>query len=349
MGMSVATTVLRRTYSPSPIHAFYAWLDRLPLPAWLLFLLLLPGIGLAQHIVAWRKGALGPGQFSFDLGTAGYWLVGILLIGLYVLKAPPRALDEYRPYLNVTEDEYARLKYEFLTIPSGTGSVLFLVGVMLGAALGFSDMTVAPAIDYIIPQLRLGIWMLTTGITFLFLYQVIRQLQQIRAFYAMPETIDLFNPRPLYGFPRYTAALGIMIFLYEGLAPLILDPTAFETRLVLIGNIALTPFILLMFYLPLAAIHGRLVSEKERLLAEADARIAAILDRIHSAAFENQGYAEAVGMRAVFSTLVEEKHTIEGLRTWPWQPGTLSGLLSALVLPTILVLIREIIVMILDS
>ena len=130
--------------------------------------------------------------------------------------------------------------------------------------------------------------MLTTGITFLFLYQVIRQLQQIRAFYAMPETIDLFNPRPLYGFPRYTAALGIMIFLYEGLAPLILDPTAFETRLVLIGNIALTPFILLMFYLPLGAIHRRLVSEKERLLAEADARIAAILDRIHSAAFVYQ-------------------------------------------------------------
>src|SRR4030067_148543 len=106
-------TVGRRPYSPSFIHAFYAWLDRLPIPAWLFLGLLIPLVGIAQHLVVWRKGALAPGQFNFDLGTAGYWL-GIFLIGIYVLKGAPKTLDEYRPPLNINPEEDAPLKRRLL-------------------------------------------------------------------------------------------------------------------------------------------------------------------------------------------------------------------------------------------
>jgi hypothetical protein len=138
-------TVSPRPYSPSFIQAFYAALDRLPIPAWLFFVLLIPIVGITQHLVAWRKGALASGQFNFDLGTAGYYL-GTLVIGIYVLKGAPKALDEYRPLLNVTEEEYARLHYEISTIPNGLGTLIFLVGVAGGAVSGFSDMAVAPAL-----------------------------------------------------------------------------------------------------------------------------------------------------------------------------------------------------------
>ena len=339
-------TPSRRPYPPSLVHAFYAWLDRLPIPAWLFFVLLIPIVGIAQHLVAWRKGALPPGQFNFDLGTAGFWL-GIFLIGIYVLKGSPKALDEYRPLLNVTEEEYARLEYGFVTIPNGPGTLLFLIGVAGGAVSGFSDMAVAPAIDYVFPLLRIGIWMIASGGTFLFGYQVIRQLRQIGAFYAMPEQIDLFNLRPLYGFSRYSATLGIMFFASTALSTL--DPTAYESQVVFLFSFAVIPLIFLMFYLPLSGVHRRLVSEKERLLQEANSRIASILDRIHSAAFEQQDYEGVAGMRAVYSTLKEEKETVQGLRTWPWRPGTLTGLLSALFLPIILTLVREILSMFLGS
>ena len=332
--------VRRRPYPPCFIHVFYAWLDRLPIPAWLFLALLVPLIGIAQHLVAWRKGALAPGQFNFDLGTAGYWL-GIFLIGIYVLKGAPSALDEYRPLLNVTEEEFARLKYRFVTIPNGLGTLLFLFGAAMGAGAGFSDMAVAPSIDYVFPQLRIGIWMLGSAGTFLFSYQVIRQLQQIGAFYAMPERIDLFNVRPLYGFSRYTAAVGIMFFISMALSTL--DPTAYESRAVFFFSVALIPLILLMFYLPLSGVHRRLVSERDRLLQEANSRIATILDRIHSAALEQQAYEAVGGMRTVFATLREEKETIQGLSTWPWRTGTLTGLLSALFLPIILALLRDVI------
>jgi len=258
-------------------------------------------------------------------------------------------LDEYRPLLNVTEDEYARLRYRFVTIPNGPGTAWFLAGAAVGALSGFSDMAVAPAIDYVLPQLRLGIWIFGTALTLPFLYQVIRQLQQMRAFYAMPERVSPYNLRPLYGFSRYTAVLGITIFAYEALIPSILDSTAFQSRIVLTGSLSLTPLILLMFYLPFSGVHQRLVSEKERLLEEVNARIATMLERIHSAAFERQAYEDVASMRAVFSTLNEERETIQDLRTWPWRPGTLTGFLSALFLPVLLVLVRELISSLLGS
>jgi hypothetical protein len=122
-----------------------------------------------------------------------------------------------------------------------------------------------------------------------------------------------------------------------------LDPTAYESQVVLVFSASLAPLILLMFYLPMSGVHRRLVAEKERLLQEVNSRIETILERIHLAAFERQDYADVGGMRTVFSTLREEKETLQGLRTWPWRPGTLTGLLSALVVPILLALLRELI------
>lgn len=334
---------LERPYPPNIIHRFYGWLDRLPVPGWLLLLLLIPTISLAQHVVAWTREFLAPGEFNWELGYSGSYLVGILLALLYGLDGAPRAVDQFRPLLAVTDEEYARLKYEFVTIPSGPGILFVVTGAILGAFNGFSDMATAPAVDYAFPQMRLGIWTLGSGFFFLFAYQIVRQLRQISAFFAMPERLDLFNPSPLYGFSRYTATIGIIAIVVVALGAL-LDPTAYQNPVVLFSSFALiVPLVLVVFYLPLSGAHRRLASEKEHLLQEVNARIETILDQIDSAAFERQDYGEIAGMRTVFSTMREKKETIEGLSTWPWRPGTFTGLLSAILLPVVLILIREII------
>ena len=159
----------------------------------------------------------------------------------------------------------------------------------------------------------------------------------------MPQRLDLFNPSPLYGFSRYTATIGIILILVIVLGAL-LDPTAYESPVVLLSVLAsVGPLVLVVFYLPLSGAHRRLASEKERLLQEVNCRIETILDRIDSAAFDRQVYEQIAGMRTVFSTMREKKETIEGLSTWPWRPGTFTGLLSAIFLPVVLILIREII------
>ena len=192
--------------------------------------------------------------------------------------------------------------------------------------------------------------MIGSGVAFLFGYQVARQLRQIGAFYAIPDRIDPFNRRPLYGLSRYTATLGVLVFVVILLS--FADPTAYAAY----SNTALIAYFssfvvltLLVFYLPLAGAHRRLLSEKDRLLQEVNSRIATILARIHSAAFEQQDYQDVGGMRTVLSALREEEQAIQALSTWPWRPGTLTGVLSALLLPVVLLLIREVITRLLGS
>ena len=339
-----------RPYRPNFIHAFYSWLDRLPIADWLFIVLLFPAVGIAQHLVAWSRGMLSPGEFSYDLGTAALYLTPGLLLGIYLLKGAPKALEDYRPLLDVTDEKYADLKYRFITIPGGLGTLFFLIGAAMGVASGFSDMAVAPAVDYAFPQMRIGIWMIGSGVAFLFAYQVARQLRQIGAFYAIPDRIDPFNRRPLYGLSRYTATLGVLVFVVILLS--FADPTAYaaysNTALIAYFS-SLVVLTLLVFYLPLAGAHRRLLSEKDRLLQEVNSRIATILTRIHSAAFEQQDYQDVGGMRTVLSALREEEQTIQALSTWPWRPGTLTGVLSALLLPVVLLLIREVITRLLGS
>jgi hypothetical protein len=340
----------QKPYRPFFIHAFYNWLDRLPIPDWFFLVLLFPAVGIAQHLVAWSRGMLSPGEFSYDLGTAAIYLTPTLLLGVYVLKGAPRALDEYRPLLDVTEEEFADLKYRFVTIPSGLGALFFLMGGAMGVVSGFSDMAVAQAVDYAFPQMRIGIWVMGSAMTTLFGYQVARQLRQIGAFYAMPDRIDPFNQRPLYGFSRYTATLGALAFIVLLLS--LADPTAFaaysSTALIAYFSF-LIGLTLLMFYLPLSGAHRRLVSDKDRLLQQVNSHIATIVARIHSAAFEQQNYQDVGGLRTVLSALREEEETIQDLSTWPWRPGTFTGLLSALFLPVVLLLIREVITRLLGS
>jgi hypothetical protein len=337
-------TLRKKPYRPHFIHAFDDWVDRLPIPDWLFFLLLVPIIAIAQHLVAWSRGILAPGQFNYDLAYAGSYLTTTFLVFAYIRRAAPKALDQFRPLLNVTDEEYAELRYRFVTIPRGWGMLLFIFGIGLGVAGGFSDMAVAPAVDYAFPLMRIGvIWMFGSGVFGLLVYQIIRQLRQIGAFYAMPEHIDLFDQSPLYGFSRYTASLGIVIFLVSVLGAF-LDPTAYESPVVLLTSVgSIVPVVLIMFYLPLSGAHRRLVSEKWRLLQEVNSRIETILARIDLAAFEQQDYGEVGGMRTVFSTMREKKETIEGLSTWPWRPGTFTGLISAIFLPIVFMFAREII------
>jgi predicted PurR-regulated permease PerM len=149
---------------------------------------------------------------------------------------------------------------------------------------------------------------------------------------------------------RYTATVGLIAF--AAILASFADPTAYAS-FSSAGTIAyffvLIGLILLVFYLPLSGAHRRLVSEKDRLLQNVASNIATILARIHSAAFEQQDYQEVGGMRNVLSALREEQQAIQELSTWPWRRGTFTGLLSALFLPVVLLLIREIITRLLAS
>lgn len=331
-----------RPYTPHWIHTFFDWLDRLPISPLITTLVLIPLlIGIIQHIYVWSVGLLPAGEFNTDLGTAGVYLIFLYLLA-FNRRGAPRAIDDFRPLLDVSDEEFQALKYRFVTIPMVGGTIVFLALGGLSFWNGLLDKAVAPELDYAVPGLRLGIWLFAGGCGGIFVYQLARQLRQISAFYRMPERIDLFNQDPLHGFARYTATIAILIVLL--LVVQQIDPTAFasySTAGIVAYYAAILGVAATIFYLPLDGVHRRLVAEKRRLLQENNTRIDTILQRIHAAAFEHEDYTDVGGMRNVFAALQEERTTLKGLSTWPWRPGTLNGVLSAIFLPIILSLLRD--------
>jgi flagellar basal body-associated protein FliL len=97
------------------------------------------------------------------------------------------------------------------------------------------------------------------------------------------------------------------------------------------------------FVLPLWFVHRRLVSEKRRRMAEINLRVESTSDRFHHA-LDKSEMVEAVQLNNVMNGLNIERNVVISLPTWPWRPGTLTGFLTAIVLPIILFIIQRIVV-----
>ena len=333
-----------KPYKPNFVHVFFDWLDRLPLPAWVSVLILFPVVGLAQHLVAYSRGFLSPGEFNFDLATAGYWLLEGPLFFIWAMKGSRQAWIDIQPLVSSDDMEHvARMYYEFFTVPKWGGTVALLIGGLAGLWNGLADKAVAPAVDYAFAELRISIWVIGASLLLMVIYQLIRQLNIIRNLYTRVAKADIFNPQLLYGFPKYTAIFGVALFFYLYLAPVMLDPTAFASSVSYVTTGMAVPLILVLFYLPLPGMHNRLLKEKEALTAEVGNRIRTILRDIHRATFDEKNFESTNSMIAVHSVLLKEKEAIEDLSTWPWRRSTLNGLISAILLPIVLSVLRDVI------
>jgi hypothetical protein len=77
---------------------------------------------------------------------------------------------------------------------------------------------------------------------------------------------------------------------------------------------------------------NRLKDEKARLLGETNEAIQVTIGRIHNQVISNE-YKDIGDLNTAMSALVVERDLIDGISTWPWEPGTLRGFASTLLLP----------------
>jgi hypothetical protein len=106
---------------------------------------------------------------------------------------------------------------------------------------------------------------------------------------------------------------------------------------VLQGVLALAAFVL-----PLWFIHRRLVAEKLKLLAECDAHVEEARGKLH-AVIQQDRMADMQPLNHALSGLAAERTVLLNIPTWPWRTGTMSGFLSALVLPIVLFIIQMVV------
>ncbi len=327
-------------YRPLFVTAFVDWLFSRPIPVWLIFTLTIVVLGGGQHLYAWNSGALPVGTINPDLALSSLWVITALVLWHHMTYGAGKTIDQYQPYLAMNEREFSEVRFRFTNIASGIGTILILSGTWFGIQAARADIEVAPAIQYLVPQIRFTIWILSNALFMPLGFQLLRQAQIMRSVYLRADQIDLFNLHPLFGFSQYVALGGGLVFFQSVVLPLAINPTAYGVAENLFFGVTSAMATLGVFFYSLWGVNRQLIGKKRQILTEVNSKIEAMFQRIHSA-FETENYTEITGMRTMLSALQDEKAAIQVVRTWPWEPGTLSWLVSALLIPLLVTFLRD--------
>jgi hypothetical protein len=91
-----------------------------------------------------------------------------------------------------------------------------------------------------------------------------------------------------------------------------------------------------VFAVPLEGMHGRLQDEKNRALRELTTLLRTASNRLHRDVLANE-YEDMGRSKDAISALFLELERLEKTSTWPWDPSTIRGFASTLLLPIFLI------------
>lgn len=96
-----------------------------------------------------------------------------------------------------------------------------------------------------------------------------------------------------------------------------------------------------VFVLPLRGMQRRIIAEKRHLQSEVGLRLETTMAAIHRSVDAGE-IVEAGKMNDALDALIAERELVDKLPTLPWRPGTLRGLVTAIVLPLALFLVQRV-------
>ena len=328
-------------FKASWIHRFSAWVDRLPIPAWFFYLLVLFTGGAIQHLCAWRNGSLGVGQFSSLLALTWIWLVEQLY---YYGHLNPRfarqALDEIRPLLDLDDEGFRLLSYEFIMTPATPALVLQILGLVFGLVFAAVVRPVSPETNYDLFGFLLLNWGLTQAMTFAAFYAIIRQMAMVSRVIRQIKRLDIYNIKPLYGLSKLTASIGIAIVVIAVSNYLTRMPQHIGSTIAVVFYASFSALALAVFVVPLTEINRRLRREKERLQRTVNASIQDAFNTVREG-FHSNELGQMPSLQAGIEAMLRERTLLETIPTWPWAPSTFRGFLAAVFLPLFLWLVQQ--------
>lgn len=320
------------------------FVQRQRVPYWLTYLvLLIAEIGIL-HILAWADGWVSPYTFNPLMATFPVWLWVPMAIMTYVDSVSLQALSSFRSLLDITEEQFNGLNYEFTNMPSRGvffSGLVWSVNYLLINYLGFDATYAALGWGKIFAVLTFTVGLVTFLTGSAIYYHSLQKLVLINRTVKMVKQFNLFRLDPVYAFSRVTSLIGISWMLMLTLTLLTL-PIQLATEM----GVALMAIQIILaiaaFVLPLWFVHRRLVSEKRGLIAELNLRVQAAMDNLHHA-LDNSEKDDVDHFSNALMGLGAEREVLAEIPTWPWRAGTLTGFLSAIVLPIVLFLIQFVI------
>jgi hypothetical protein len=344
-------------YPPSWIDRFHNWVDRLPIPAWVFYLCLWLVLILFESGSKWLDRAELFGKLRWMYVFYAFYGVYFLAAIHYLDSWTKTALVTFQKTLDVGEAEQSLLLYRLTTMPAkpvlllGAASLAGMIILTrplilpLWEAMGFFHASIAAMlVDF-------GLFSFNGMIITVFVYHSLRQLRWISQIHSTATRINLFQLRPLYALSGLTYRTACILLIvgfiieqqYETHEVFTSDPYALRMSwlFVLISIVIYSLLAVAVFFIPLLGLHQRLVNEKERLQAEADSRLQTRIQELHQRIDIGQ-LQDADAIYSHLSSLGLERDILAKLPTWPWQPGTLNLILTAVLLPILLWIIQQV-------
>jgi hypothetical protein len=330
-------------YGPSHVDRLIDAVRRLPWPAPVTYLLV-AGAFLAVEIVAKMLDGTFPVGFRLIHVILPIFAMSVLpAVHLFTHQAA-KAIDSARPLLTLSETDTQRVRYELTTLPAGV-TVLASLGGLLSlalltvvqpadtfAVLGVMTSPATAAVEWTFQALT---WS-GVGVT---AYAIVRQMRLVYAVTTRHTRISLFALGPIYAFSRLTATHAVFTTTVVALSSLALSRLAATPQWVVFGG---GPLLLAAatFVVPLWGAHRLIAEEKER----SEARIGATLERLAGDYQARVDRSELDGIDALKGAIegtIIIRGQIRAVSTWPWQPATLSGVVSVLLAPLVIWLITR--------
>lgn len=331
-------------YPVSFIDRLMQAVKRLPLPFWLTYLLLFIAQGVFITLLAWLDGWLPVFTFSPLTLIFPLWLWGPLAIMTHINSVSQQALSSFSPFLEVDQEKLEELRARFTTLPqrpvilSGLLWCAFYIPLTYTALLPtYVDFGIGPLLSLVYIFQGLVSFFIGSAIY----YHSFHQLRLVNSTVKLARQFNIFRLDPVYAFSRVTSQIGISWMFMVSLT-LMLFPIKMANGLVFTMLIMQVILAVAAFVLPLVFVNRRLTAEKRRLLTENNLRLETALAQLHRNLDERQ-LAEMERLNEALAGLKTEREVLNSIPTWPWRAGTLTGFVSALILPLALFVIQFII------
>jgi hypothetical protein len=266
----------------------------------------------------------------------------LLALTRYLDGATEAALRNFRPALEISDEEYTELRYRLITAPARPTLLCSLVGVAVAVLIiPFMQewlMLLGSGTGRLTFVFTLGFNSLMLGIAGAVVYHIIHQLRLVSHIYASQAIVNLFALSPLYAFSSVTSKTAVGLIIYTSMwfatAP------EFMFQPVGIGfAIFFSVVTIVTFVWPLQGIYRRLVEEKQRLLRESSQLLEATLTDLHGRVKAGELH-NVDELHVTMASLEIEQSVLTRIPTWPWRSETLRGFITALLLPLLLFVLQ---------
>lgn len=331
-------------YPPSWVDRFTHRVDSLYCPPWIVYLDLFGLIFLVQVAIQW-------GEQQYTAGTIDPFHV-IYCAGIpyayaalhYLDRAAGRALDKFRPALDVSDTEYVELRYRLTTMPPRQ----VLVAMVAGALFVLSSITLVPvqtwyriwdfaftplSMAYNTP-LAIATWITAS----IFIYHTFHQLLMVRRIFEKYTRLNLFDLGPIYAFSGLTARTAIVLIVIVA-SWFLSVPSMFSQPVSLFAFFLYIIVAVVALIWPILGIHNLLLAEKLRLIGASNQRLEAAIADLHQRV-DTRDLERMDDLNKTMASLELEQTALRRIATWPWQPDAIRAVVAAFMFPLMLWLVQ---------